>query len=147
MPQPNKKRGRRMEGRKRKLEDGGDELEPRQSSKRRKSTDIGDNHDLTLMDDHDESLNDAYPPREKAFFGMLDDEEQEFFRNQLSKLENGSYEDGETPEIVLDGVYDAAESMELKIAQSQSCSRLMERMIHFATPIRLKKLFKAFRGK
>ena len=147
MPQPNKKRGRRLEGKKRKLDDGEDDPEPRQSRKRRKSIDINRDHDFTPMDDQDESLDSAYPPREKAFFGMLEDEEQEYFRSQLSKLETNSFEEDEGPDDVLDDVYRESDGKELKLAQSQSCSRLMERVIHHATPVRLKKLFSKFRGK
>lgn len=147
MPQPNKKRGRRMEANKRKLEDGEDDSEPRQSSKRRKSTDMGDDQDFTLMNGRDESLDGAYPPRDKPFFGMLDDEEQEYFRTQLTKLETNSFNDDERPDNVFADVYREADGKELKIAQSQSCSRLMERLIQQATPVQLKKLFQRFRGK
>ena len=147
MPQANKKRGRRMEGKKRKLEDGEDDPEPRQSSKRRKSTDMGNHRDFTLVNDQDDSLDGAYPPREKSFFGTLDDEEQEYFRTQLSKLETNSFEYEEGPDEVFADVYREADGKELKLAQSQSCSRLMERLIHHATPVQLKRLFSRFRGK
>lgn len=147
MPQPKKQRGRRMEGKKRKVEDGEDDLEPRQSSKRRKSMDMDTEQDFIPVNDHEDPLDDAYPPREKAFFGMLDDEEQEYFRSQLAKLETNSFHNDETPDEVFADVYREAAGKELKLAQSQSCSRLMERMIHHATPIQLKKLFQKFRGK
>jgi nucleolar protein 9 len=41
-------------------------------------------------------------------------------------------------------VYKEADGKELKIANSQSCSRLMERLILLSTPIQLKGLFKKF---
>lgn len=147
MPQPHRKRGRRMEGKKRKLEDGEDDSELRQSSKRRKSVDMDGDHDFVPLNDQDDSVDDAYPPREKAFFGMLDDEEQEYFRSQLAKLETNSFHNDEGPDEVFADVYREAEGKELKLAQSQSCSRLMERLIHHATPVQLKKLFQKFRGK
>ena len=147
MPQANKKRGRRMEGRKRKLEDGDDDAALQQDSKRRKSTDIDGNHDFTPMAELDESWDDAYPGKEKAFFGTLDDEEQEYFRTQLTKLETNSFEGDEGPDAVFADVFREADGKELKLAQSQSCSRLMERVIHQSSPHQLKKLFSKFQGK
>lgn len=146
MPQANKKRGRRMESKKRKLEDGEGDEQVEQSSKRRKSVDMDGAHD---EEDNDQSasIDGAYPPREKVFFGMLDDDEQEFLKNQLIKLETNSFEDEEGPDDVLAAVVREIDGKELKVASSQSCSRLLERVIHAATPIQAKKLFQKFRGK
>ena len=147
MPQPKKQRGRRSEGKKRKLEDGEDDPGIRQSSKRRKSMEIDGEEDFIPINGDGESLDDAYPPVEKAFFGILDDEEQEYFRSQLAKLETNSFHNDEGPDEVFADVYREADGKELKLAQSQSCSRLMERMIHHATPVQLKKLHRRFSGK
>ena len=141
MPQPNKKRGRRMGETKRKHEDGDDD--PGSSSKRRKST----NGDMNASHVQDLSLESAYPPMEKAFFGVLDDEEQEYFKRADDMLESNAFGDNDERSLFLANVYREADGKELKIAQSQSCSRLMERLIQFSTPTQLKTLFEKFGGK
>ena len=146
MPQAHKKRGRRAEGKKRKLEDGDGESELVESSKRRKSTDTRNYQDSTPMDVNDESLDDAYP-MEKPFFGMLDDEDQEYFKRADEMLESNAFGDHEERSLFLSNVYREADGKELKIAQSQSCSRLMERLIQLSTTSQLKSLFQSFSGK
>lgn len=148
MPQPNKKRGRRMEGRKRKHEDGEEEdSEIVESSKRRKSTEADHEQEMMPTDGHDDALDGAYPPMEKAFFGMLDDEEQEYFKRADDMLEANTFAEAEERSLFLANVYREADGKELKLAQSQSCSRLMERLIQLSSPDQLKTLFQKFSGK
>lgn len=146
MPQENKKRGRRM---KRKAEDEDPAIG--ESSKRRKSTEVKDETEdeakYAPLDVQDESLDGAYPGPERAFFGMLDDEEQEYFKRADEMLELNSFGDAEERELFLTNLYREAKDKELKLAQSQSCSRLMERLIKSSTASQLKQLFRAFSGK
>jgi nucleolar protein 9 len=58
-----------------------------------------------------------------------------------------SFEDAEQRQLFLANVWREAEGKELKIANSQSCSRLMERLIQLSTPAQLKGLFQRFYGK
>ncbi len=146
MPQPNKKRGRRMGGKKRKLDDDAEE-DPQiaeSSSKRRKSTADGedaDGADLAFLDDGGQS---AYPPTEVPFFGSLDEQEQEYFKRADDMLETNAFGDREERDLFIANVYREADGKELKIAQSQSCSRLMERLIQHSTAAQLKNLFNKF---
>ena len=150
MPKENKKRGRRVESNKRKHED--DNVDPHQhdssSSKRRKSivADIENDHFIPL-DVADEDLSAAYPGMDKAFFGVLDQEEQEYFKHADEMLEMDSFPSPEERALFLESVYREAAGKELKIAQSQSCSRLMERLIQLSTAAQLKVLFQKFSGK
>ena len=84
---------------------------------------------------------------DRPFFGMLDDEEQEYFRKADEMLELNSFADPEERDLFLANVYREAEGKELKLANSQSCSRLMERLIQLSSPHQLKKLFQKFNGK
>jgi hypothetical protein len=148
MPQPNKKRGRRGEGKKRKLEDGvEDDPELVESSvKRRKSTADGSVAEgLPSLDDGNQKQ--AYPSEDRAFFGVLDEEEQEYFKHADNMLESNEFGDPEERILFLANVYREAEGKELKIAQSQSCSRLMERLIQLSSTSQLKTLFEKFGGK
>ena len=147
MPQANKKRGRRARESKRKHEDVDADPELIESSKRRKSTDDRDDQAYMPMDAQDETTQAAYPPIERAFFGMLDDEEQGYFKHADDMLEGNAFGDAEERDLFLSNVYREVDGKELKTAQSQSCSRLMERLIQLSTTAQLKSLFERFSGK
>ena len=140
-----------MEGKKRKHEGGEDDHDSLGiMSKRRKSTtDDVEEQDFVPIERaevHD-GLDGEFQQAEKPFFGMLDDDEQEYFKRADNMLEANSFGDDEERSLFLANVYREAEGKELKIAQSQSCSRLMERLIQLSTPSQLKKLFQKFSGK
>ena len=144
MPQENKKaRGRRQ---KRKHDEDGEQA-VQEGSKRRKSTDDGQESEYLPLQVQDESFDGAYPSVDRPFFGMLDEEEQEYFKRADDMLELNSFGDNEERDLFLSNVYREASGKELKIALSQSCSRLMERLIQLSTSSQLKQLFQAFNGK
>ena len=121
-----------------------DDPSTQEGSKRQKPT---DNPNLMPLPGQDDSLDNAYPHAEKPFFGMLDEEEQEYFKRADDMLETNSFGNAEERDLFLSKVYSEAEGKELKIAQSQSCSRLMERLIQLSTVPQMKQLFQAFSGK
>lgn len=155
MPRENKKRGRRGEEKKRKLEEG--EHDDFDAAKRQRVDDPAtaaypvDQLDYQPLD----SQQDAYQGArehvaqrpELPFFGMLDEEEQEYFKRADEMLEMNNFGDPEERSLFLANVYREAEGKELKIANSQSCSRLMERLIQLSSPSQLKTLFQKFSGK
>jgi nucleolar protein 9 len=49
--------------------------------------------------------------------------------------------------LFIQNLYKEAAGKELKIAHSQGCSRLLERLILLSTPAQLKALFQSFSGK
>ena len=146
MPKEHRKRGRREE-RKRKREDecGGE------SAKRHKSQDVGEVEGLT---ENTEGGGDGYEPWNMSnrglgnlpYYGLLDEEEQEYFKRADTMLELNDFADPEERELFLANVYKEANGKELKIANSQSCSRLMERLILLSTSSQLKNLFQKFSG-
>ncbi|OCK84907.1 ARM repeat-containing protein [Lepidopterella palustris CBS 459.81] len=141
MPKEHKKRGRREEQKKRKRDYGDDEPGHR---KRKKSVDEGDINPLGEEIYQDEALDGVTRPGEIPFYGMLDEEEQEYFRRADEMLELNQFNDAEERTLFLENVYREADGKELKIANSQSCSRLMERLILLSTPAQLKALFQKF---
>ena len=160
MPRENKKCGRRGQGNKRKHDEEATEVvaEGSEASKRVKlhqdtladNDHLAQNRDFEPLDSnyHGE---DAYPPGdheagEKVFYGMLDEEEQEYFRKMDEMLELDNFADPEERTLFLDNIYREADGKELKMACSQSCSRLMEKLIHLSTPAQLSKLFQKFNG-
>ncbi|KAF2144545.1 uncharacterized protein K452DRAFT_349637 [Aplosporella prunicola CBS 121167] len=149
MPKENRKRGRRDERKKRKL-DHQPEEELVQETKRHK---LEDNDDyLPLADGNGEeaytpgAAEDQQPPGEIVFYGMLDEEEQEYFKRADEMLELNQFGDAEERDLFLANVYREADGKELKIANSQSCSRLMERLIQLSNTKQLKQLFQKFSG-
>ncbi|KAL9578882.1 MAG: hypothetical protein Q9203_006930, partial [Teloschistes exilis] len=139
MPKERKKRGRREE-KKRKRED-----EENETLAKRPKPAEGE------VDGYDEEAfgDDYLPlsgPSETPFYGMLDEEEQEYFKHADTMLELNQFSDPEERALFLANVYKEASGKELKIANSQSCSRLMERLILSSTADQLKALFRKFNG-
>ena len=147
MPKENKKRGRREEKKRKREEEQVDTL-----AKRQKSEDAEDGEaDVQIIVDGEEprhggNYEAATGPGENKFYGLLDEDEQEYFRRADSMLELDQFADAEERSLFLANVYKEANGKELKIANSQSCSRLMERLILMSTPSQLKAVFQKFSG-
>lgn len=144
MPRDNKKRGRRDDQRKRKR----DRSDVDSVSKRRKEhADLNDEPaadvDVPPLDAPGDGV---HRPEAAPFYGMLDSDEQEYFRHADELLELNQFDDPEERDRFLASVYKEADGKELKIANSQSCSRLMERLILLSSPKQLKDLFQKFSG-
>lgn len=83
-----------------------------------------------------------------TFFGLLTEEESEYFRRADELLEMNEFAGGdEERTIFIENLYKEVAGKELKIIHSQGCSRLMERLICISSPAQLKQLFQAFSGK
>ncbi|KAK3990935.1 nucleolar protein 9 [Cladorrhinum sp. PSN332] len=83
---------------------------------------------------------------EREFFGMLAEQEQEYFRRADELLELNDFPSTEERHIFLQNVYKEARGKELKLASSQSCSRLMERLILLSSTKQKKRIYDAFAG-
>ncbi|KAM0326932.1 hypothetical protein ACHAQA_006052 [Verticillium albo-atrum] len=96
-------------------------------------------------DNHDVFGGDGGQDRpEREFFGMLDDEEQEYFKRADEMLELNQFPSDEDRDVFLQSVYREAVGKELKLASSQSLSRLMERLILLSSTRQKKQIFGAF---
>ena len=158
MPRPKKKHGHRMEQAVK--EDQPDRTEPQQRTKRRK---LDDESEYVTGADQDPSYAEFGPTKSITFYGLLNDEEQEYFTKADGILELDQFDSAEGMMFLCcrctrdaDGVLDRAlfvanvwreaSGKQLKIACSQSCSRLMERLVYLSSPSQLKDLFQAFNG-
>lgn len=171
MPKPRTKRGSGREARKRKHDGeeefvGGFEIEskrPRVDADNNGNDNTNDNGNGNGNDQDDNGDDNGYYPdqaataengftnheegsSEKEFFGMLADEEQEYFRRADEMLELNQFPTADDRALFLESVYEEAKGKELKVASSQSCSRLMERLIQLANTSQKKRLFEAFAG-
>lgn len=81
---------------------------------------------------------------EREFFGKLTDEEQEYFRRADELLELNQFPSREERRIFLRSVLREARGKELRLASSQSCSRLMEKLVLLSSTRQRKNLFEAF---
>ncbi|KAJ5749044.1 uncharacterized protein N7511_010740 [Penicillium nucicola] len=163
MPREKEKRGRRAEKKsqkdesKRKFEEATDVP----VAKRMKPS--ADEADETIEQQHDEAFeqNEDYIPLDQGdemdtqgpeesgdtpFYGLLDEEESEYFSRANEMLELNQFQDAEERSLFVDSVYSEASGKELKIACSQGCSRLMEKLISMSDARQLRRIFSKFVG-
>ncbi|KAF2011713.1 ARM repeat-containing protein [Aaosphaeria arxii CBS 175.79] len=155
MPKEHRKRGRRDEEKKRKREQHQDEETDAKRSKHAEedfqqlAIDPTTGAEEEYYEDYqyeDGAIDGVTRPEALPFYGMLDEDEQEYFKRADELLELNQFADAEERSLFLENVYKEADGKELKIASSQSCSRLMERLILLSTPVQLKGLFQKFSG-
>ncbi|PWY69767.1 ARM repeat-containing protein [Aspergillus heteromorphus CBS 117.55] len=152
MPREKVKRGRRAaekadkEAGKRKRDDAPEDVEPKRL---RPSTDetneITEGADYIALDDGQEGQ-ENFASGDMPFYGLLDPEEQEYFSRANEVLELNQFGDAEERSVFIESVYKEADGKELKIACSQSCSRLMEKMISMSDMRQIRRLFNKFIG-
>lgn len=147
MPRENKQRGRRAEEKKRKL-DHDESINAVESPKRQK---IDEDVQTESWPQHNADVqtfpHSADEERPQVFYGMLDEEEQEYFKKSNDMLELNDFANHEERQLFIGSVFREAQNKELKLANSQSGSRLLERLIQLSTPAQLKNLFQKFSGK
>ena len=150
MPREKQKRGRRAEEKAKKddTKRKRDEIPDEQETKRLKPStdDTADEFNnqaeyIPLGEDQNEA-----PAGDTPFYGLLDEEEQEYFARANEVLELNQFQDGEERRLFVDSVYQEADGKELKIACSQSCSRLMEKLIAMSDVRQIRRLFNKFIG-
>ncbi|RYP75625.1 hypothetical protein DL771_002325 [Monosporascus sp. 5C6A] len=150
MPKPRTKRQAIREERKRKRREKAFAAEEAShATKRQRLEEEGDtakNEDATFEDGYEQRVPGGAPGADREFFGMLSDEEQEYFRSVDEQLDIDDFPSQEERELYLTGVFTEAQGKELKLACSQSCSRLMERLILMSNTRQKKKLFEQFAG-
>lgn len=151
MPTENRKRGRREE-KKRKREQHDADKDAKRTKREDDVEQVLQQYDDTQQhtDDaqrdfyQDEAIDGVTRPGAMPFYGMLDDDEQEYFKRADEMLELNQFADADERSMFLASVWKEADGKELKIANSQSCSRLMERLILLSTADQLKRLFQKF---
>ncbi|KAK0376329.1 pumilio-family RNA binding repeat domain-containing protein [Colletotrichum limetticola] len=151
MPKPRTKRQAIRDERKKKKREVNEEnyeanKEERSSKRRRVEDEEQDGEQQPAFDDaaneQEQSFRGNGP--EVEFFGMLADEEQEYFRRADELLELNQFPSSEERDVFLQNVYKEARGKELKLASSQSLSRLMERLIILSNTRQKKQIFNAF---
>ncbi|PHH76292.1 hypothetical protein CDD82_4054 [Ophiocordyceps australis] len=114
--------------------------------KKRQRQDSGESQGLYPQQARGQEENGLGHGGEVEYFGMLTDEEQEYFRRADEMLELNEFASAEDRAVFVESVFCEARGKELKLASSQSCSRLMERLVQLGTRVHKKRLFEAFGG-
>ena len=156
MPREKKKRGRRAaDAQKRKRDDEADNVttfpKRRRTSADEQQNDLGQQENLVPLeqqqdddDDDNEETTDAITTA--PFYGLLSESEREYFKNADRMLEANSFADAEERLLFVRNVAREASGKELKLACTQACSRLLERLMLLADPSQLKSIFQKFAG-
>lgn len=155
MPKEDKRRGRRAEKKKKRKRDQYEEdqiPDEEQDSKERRQS--AENEDVEAQGEAGDDFISFghkrvpdYPSNDDTpFYGLLDQQEQEYYANVNTKLEANDFESPEDKAIFLDAVYRESQGKELKIASSQSCSRYLERVIQISDVEQVRNLFGKFMG-
>ena len=157
MPRENQKRGRRAEEKAKKKETKRqrDEFAELPAPKRlkpaadnsRAGNEFDQNTDyVPLGGQDDEQEGRQLASADAPFYGLLDSDEQEYFSRANEVLELNQFQDDEERRLFVDSVYKEGNGKELKIACSQSCSRLMEKLIAMSDLGQVHRLFSKFIG-
>lgn len=156
MPREQQKRGRRAEKKaekddtKRKFEETSEAPEAKRMKPSAGNADDGtfqENVDYIPLDQGEQQ--EYQGPEENGdmpFYGLLDEEESEYFQRANEMLELNQFQDAEERSLFVDSVYSEANGKELKIACSQGCSRLMEKLISMSNAQQLRRIFSKFIG-
>lgn len=99
-----------------------------------------------------ESHNNEYKDGSEAsgntnlFFGVLDREELEYFKQAEATLAMDAFESPIEKSHFVTSIIEEAKGKELKLVTSQICSKLMERLMLDCDDVQLKALFQTFNG-
>ncbi|KAJ5155618.1 Nucleolar protein 9 [Penicillium capsulatum] len=161
MPREKQKRGRRAEQKAKKDEstrENDDALEA--PAAKRMKPDVDETHDdsneqaedFIALDpegqfqDEENADGGHVDSGDMPFYGLLDADEQEYFSRANEMLESSQFQDAEERNLLVESIYQEANGKELKIACSQGCSRLMEKLISFSDVRQIRRMFSKFLG-
>lgn len=104
--------------------------------------------DSIELDDHkinedDTNAGEFVRDNRSSFFGLLDRQELEYFKNAESILATNSLNNDEQ-DVFIENLFAEANGKELKLATNQICSKLLERMINLANTDQLMQIVRAF---
>lgn len=92
----------------------------------------------------DESADTKSKDFPTVFYGLVDSEEIEYFKQAESTLNTNAFESDEERAGFIRSILEEARGKELKLVTNQICSKLMERLVLFASGRQLKHIFHHF---
>lgn len=109
-------------------------------SKKQEESQAVDDSEVTVSESGD-NVPSGIP---NTFFGLVDSNELDYFKQAESTLNINAFDSDEERQGFINSVLEEAQGKELKLVTNQICSKLMERLILFADNKQLKKIFKQF---
>lgn len=158
MPREKQKRGRRAEAKaredetKRKRDDAPEDPVAKRMKPSTETDEIlqdpyHENADYIPLDAEDQQADEGNAQSgDMPFYGLLDTDEQEYFSRANEMLDSNQFHDAEEKNLFVESVYQEANGKELKIACSQGCSRLMEKLISMSDARQIRRIFSKFIG-
>lgn len=158
MPREKQKRGRRAETKaredetKRKRDDAPEDpvakrMKPSTDADETPQDPYHENEDYIPFDVQEQQEDEGNAqPGDMPFYGLLDTDEQEYFSRANEMLDSNQFHDAEERNLFVESVYQEANGKELKIACSQGCSRLMEKLISMSDVRQVRRIFSKFIG-
>ena len=148
MPKENKQRGRNSEKKRKRDQYEKDQISLNDHNPAERLQ-IAENGGLGVQGDAGVSLGqkadqEHVTHHDTPFYGLLDQQEQEYYASVNAKLEVNNFASPEEKALFLDAVYRESQGKELKIASSQSCSRYLEKVIRISSVEQVRKLFGKF---
>lgn len=95
-------------------------------------------------DDSNEDEQSEKATLNTTFFGLVDSNEIDYFKQAESTLNINAFDNDDEREGFIRSVLEEARGKELKLVTNQICSKLMERLVLFATDRQLKNIFRQF---
>lgn len=94
----------------------------------------------------EESISSTKQPSEfsTVFFGLVDSSEVDYFKQAESTLNVNAFENDQERNGFIGSVLEESRGKELKLVTNQICSKLMERLVLFASDRQLKHIFHLF---
>ena len=102
-------------------------------------------NDRSELEENDDKV-ELNPALKTTFFGLVDSNEIDYFKQAESTLNVNAFDNDEEREGFIRSVLEEARGKELKLVTNQICSKLMERLVLFATDRQLKNIFRQFSG-
>ncbi|KAG7661290.1 NOP9 [[Candida] subhashii] len=115
----------------------------RRAEKKAKEDEFNPEQDKILLN-HIEEETPTSSNIPNTFFGLVDSNELDYFKQAESTLNINAFDSDEERQGFITSVLEEARGKELKLVTNQICSKLMERLVLFATDQQLKNIFKQF---
>ncbi|GEQ69424.1 hypothetical protein JCM33374_g3096 [Metschnikowia sp. JCM 33374] len=111
--------------------------------------DAGPSHQTQENDGEESHENNEQTPKtqfESVFYGLVDSGEIDYFKQAESTLNVNAFDSDEERAGFIRSVLEESRGKELKLVTNQICSKLMERLVLYASDRQLKHIFHQFQG-
>lgn len=109
-------------------------------------TQANEGDDNEIENDEQEEAESIETAPQNTFFGLVDRQELEYFKQAESTMAVDGFGSPEERQGFINGVFEEIKGKELKLVTNQICSKLIERLILIADDDQLRAVFNSFSG-